>query len=256
MIVVGVWRFSIVYCLLCVVVTQSLGGSLRERRLERLRQNAINLETRREALERRRQERERQREVENELRENERRQRELQYKRDNEVQAEWRQYLNELRESNAQMRIAISQGKQRLVDWDKYCCATLENGEKCSNVVNPGAWFCKEHGDPPLPERRDVLKGSPEPPVVIDRAERTAAYEVKRRRSKVSSRISKQREKRILNEDGESGGRCAAVPVLCYVVGVGAVIALFVLGWVLVGRRNGDSHRRRQSRYSSRTRIK
>lgn len=250
------WRFSIVFCLLCVVVTQSLGGSLRERRLERLRQNAINLEARREALERRRQERERQREVENELRENERRQRELQYKRDNEVQAEWRQYLNELRESNAQMRIAISQEKQRLADWDKYCCATLGNGEKCSNVVDPGAWFCKEHGDPPLPERSDVRKGSPEPPVVIDHSERTSKQEVKRCRLKVSSRNPERQKKRILNEDGEGGGESTAAPVLRYIVGVGIVIVLSVLGWVLVGKRKGDNQRRRQGRYSSRTRIK
>ena len=252
----GAWRFLIVFYLLGVVVTQSFGGSLRERRLERLRQNVIDLESRREVLERRRQERERQREIENELRENERRQRELQYKRDNEIQAEWRQYLDGLRESNAQLRIAIAQEKQRLDDWDKYCCATLGNGEKCSNVVDPGVWFCKKHCDPPLPERRDVRKDASAVRIVADCVENASRQELMRRRAKTSSRIAAQREKRILDEFGDEDGGCAAASVRCYVVGVGVVIAFLVLGWMFVVKRNGGNSRRRQCRYSSRTRIK
>lgn len=123
--------------------------SLRERRAERLRELEESRAEREEQRAYERAQREEQREIERQLRENERQQRELKRRQDEEVIAEWRQYLDQLRTSNSEIRAAIDEERVQLDQWDKYCCATLENGEKCRNAVQDGLWFCVEHQDPP-----------------------------------------------------------------------------------------------------------
>ena len=179
----------------------STGGSLRERRAERLRELEESRAEREEQLAYERAQLEEQREVERQLRENERRQRELKRRQDEEVIAEWRQYLDQLRVSNSEIRVTIEEERVQLDQWDKYCCAPLENGEKCRNVVQDGLWFCVEHQDPPRPSFEERENESRVDETQEEKIETVVPPSVlrKRKTNRVNQRKQEKKAKIALN---------------------------------------------------------